>query len=481
MNPAIIEGARRHFALFLHLVYSELHSNAKPLELAWYLKAISHALDDACSRPGARLVISVPPRHLKSVAASVALPAWQLGLDPSRRIMVATYSQDLARQHASQCNQIIKSEWCRQIFPELRLAADGARALELKTTQGGGRKAVSVGGTVTGFGADLIIVDDCLKPDDALSETVRSGLLAWFDGTLQTRQNQAGKGVIISISQRLHEADLPAHLLEKGYDHLCLPAIAEKDQKIPIGRGRWHHRKVGDLLGRSEHSRETFETERRSSGSRIFAAQYQQNPVAPEGNLIRLEWFGTYHEPPEREQLYRVIQSWDTGMTDEPTSDYSVCTTWGYCEDSWWLVDVLRQRLAFPDLKRAVERQRRLWKPDHVLIEQAGLGHALWQEFREQREWRPIMCTPKQDKETRLIGVTGQIESGLCRLPVDALWLDEFRKELQAFPFGKHDDQVDTMTQFLEYQLRRGRDLLAERDKFGRKLRIERPTRRRNH
>ena len=457
MNRALVAGARRHFILFLYLVYRELHQGDAPLHLSWYLKAVCFALVDACARPGARLVVNIPPRHLKSIAASVALTAFLLGLDPTRRIMVATYSQDLARLHARQCMMIMQTSWYRELFPQTLLDDSGKRALELRTTAGGGRKAVSVGGTTTGFGADVIIVDDCLKAEDARSPAMREEVKAWFDGTLQTRQNQVGATVIISISQRLHEDDLAAHLLGKDYDHLCLPAIADKDEDIPIGDGLTHHRRVGDVLDRPGQTRELLEQLRRDLGGQVFSAQYQQNPVAPEGNLVRMEWFGTYEEIPERDELYRVVQSWDTGTTDEPTSDYSVCTTWGYRDNHWLLVDVLRARLAFPDLKRAVERQRRRWKPDQVLIEKAGTGHALWHEFRAGREWRPIMWSPDADKETRLIGVTGQLESGLCLLPLDAPWLDEFRKELRGFPFSTHDDQVDSMTQFLEYQLMRGR------------------------
>jgi len=173
-----------------------------------------------------------------------------------------------------------------------------------------------------------------------------------------------------------------------------------------------------------------------------------------------------------------VVQSWDTGLSDEPTADYSVCTTWGYRDRFWHLLDVTRERFAYPDLKRAVLRQHRIWKPDCVLIEDAGTGKALWQELRSSDVLRPIMWEVTEDKETRLIGVTGQLEEGLCLLPAEAPWLEAFRQELRAFPFGRHDDQVDSMTQFLQYHIWRGRSLLAERDETGRLLRIDRPTRR---
>lgn len=476
MNPALITGARRHFPVFLVLVFNALHPSQPPLQLAWYLRAMAYALHKACITPGTRLVINVPPRHTKSITASVALTAFLLGLDPTTRIMVATYSEKLAKEHGRNCRAIMQSRWYKLLFPNTVLARDGTSSLELRTTAGGARMAVSVGGSVTGFGADVIILDDCMKAEDARSETVRAELKAWYDGTLQTRQNKLGQGTTISIAQRLHEDDLPAYLLERGFDHLCLPAIAEKEEQIEVGDRQWHHRRVGDLLDPDRVPAGALEEERRKLGPQVFSAQYQQQPVAPGGNIVRLEWFGTYEEAPPREQFRSVVQSWDTGTTDEPTSDYSVCLTAGYKDGKWWLLDVLRRRLAFPDLKRAVERQRRVWRADYVVIEKAGTGHPLWAEFRSGREWRPIMWPVTEDKETRLIGVTGQIESGLCLLPADAPWLDEFREELRGFPNKRHDDQVDALSQFLDFQLYRISDLSAERDEHGRKLRIERPT-----
>ncbi|MCU6455671.1 phage terminase large subunit [Sphingomonas sp. A2-49] len=468
---------RQRFDLFLMRVFGDLHSDKPPLHLAWYLRAICHASTEACATPGARLVINVPPRHLKSVAASVALTAWMLGRDPSCRIMVATYSQDLARLHATQCRTIMQTPWYRRIFPGTVIADDGNRMLEIVTTRGGGRKAVSVGGTVTGHGADVIIVDDCLKADDARSQAKRQEAKEWFDGTLATRLNTVGGGAIISISQRLHEDDLAAHLLDKGYDLLCLPAIAEREEEIALAPNVSHRRKVGDLLDRPGITREILDTERRNLGAQVYSSQFQQNPVAPEGNLVRMEWFGTYAEALERDRYLKVVQSWDTALSDQPGADYSVCTTWGYHERRWHLLDVLRQRLAFPDLKRAVLRLRRQWQADEIVIEDAGTGKALWQEFRASGELRPTMWSVTQDKEERLIGVTGQLEAGLCVLPADAPWLDAFFNELRAFPYGRHDDQVDSLTQFLEHHLRFAPWLMRERDARGRPVRAARPDR----
>lgn len=475
--PELLSAIRRqHFPMFLVKAFETLHPGDPPLELAWYLEAMCHALQQVHDGEERRLVITVPPRHLKSVTASVAFVAWVLGHAPKTKVMVASYSQDLARLHSNQVRMVMESDWYRRDFPSTRISDRGNRALELETTAGGVRKAVSVGGSITGFGADIIIVDDCMKADEARSAVIRQEVRNWFDNTLLSRLNDKATGRIISIQQRLHEDDLPAYMFEKGYQHLNLPAIAEKEEAVPVARGRVHLRKVGDLLnpGREDHA--TLEQLRRDLGPVVFSAQYQQEPVTAEGNMIRMEWFGTYGEAPPRHEFLKVVQSWDTGMTDAPTSDYSVCTTWGFKrgENKWYLLDVFRKRLAYPDLRRAVLELREQWKADKMIMEKAGSGHALYQDLRSTGGHWPVMITPVPSKEERFNGCLGEVEAGHFLLPRDAPWLDDFKRELKAFPHGKYDDQVDSFSQFVKYQLATWQWLLTEFEPDGRAVRIDR-------
>lgn len=470
-SERVLPAARREYLSFFVLkVFETLHPGAPPLGLAWYIKAMTYQLSRLSRSKRGRLVITVPPRHLKSITAAVAYVAWLLGHDPTLKIMVASYSQDLARQHSGLTRTIMESEWYKKQFPNARISERGNRALELETTAGGVRKAVSVGGSVTGFGADIIIIDDCLKADEARSQTVRDELKSWFDNTLMTRLNDKASGTIISICQRLHEDDLPAYLLEKGYDHLNLPAIAEKEETIELGHGRVHHRAVGDLLDPHRESHEVLDQLRRDIGPVAFSAQYQQNPVAPEGNLIRMEWLGTYHDTPQRHEFLKVVQSWDTATSAQPSSDYSVCTTWGFMRGTckWYLLDVFRERLDYPDLKRAVIGKRSYWKADLMLIEDASTGRSLFQELRSKGPFLPVLVPVHAGKEERFAGCLGEVEAGHILLPADAPWLDTFRSELRAFPSSRYDDQVDSFTQFIEYQLRQWRWVLTERDENGR-------------
>ena len=471
-NPAVSLAAarRQHFTLFVMKAFETLHPGAPPLELSWYLKAICYQLSLVLAGEEKRLVVTVPPRHLKSVTASVAFVAFVLGHDPKAKIMVASYNQDLARQHSNQTRTIMESDWYKKLFPRTRISDRGNRALELETTAGGVRKAVSVGGSITGFGADIIIVDDCMKADEAKSPVERQHVRDWFDNTLLSRLNEKATGRIISIQQRLHEDDLPAYMLEKGYKHLNLPAIAETEELVAIGAGQLYRRMVGSLLNPSREDQATLEQLRRDLGPVVFSAQYQQEPVTADGNMIRMEWFGTYEEAPPRHQFLKVIQSWDTGMSSAPTSDWSVCTTWGFERDEkkWYLLDVFRKRLDFPDLRRAVLDLRRRWRADRIIMEEAASGYALYQDLRAKGDPFPRMIKPVVSKEERLNGCLAEIEGGHFVLPREAPWLADLKYELRAFPQGKYDDQVDSVSQFIKHQMNHWRYVLTEYTDQGR-------------
>jgi len=335
---------------------------------------------------------------------------------------------------------------------------------------------------VTGRGADFIILDDCMKSDDARSEVSRLRVKSWFGEALYNRLNDKERGAIVSIQQRVHEDDLPAHLLEKGYACLNLPAIADRDQKIQIGAGVAHQWKRGELLDPVRFSQDVLDTERLNMGPQAYSAQYLQNPVSPEGNLLKMEQFRRYEEPFELHQFDRIIQSWDPAATALPTSDWSVCLTFGYVAGRLFLLDIYRQRVDYPDLKRAVIAQRRGWNADHVIVERSSNGLPLVQQLAREGPFRANAWPPtgirQQDKAERLLAQTGQIEEGRVWLPPQLDGLDGFLSELRAFPNGRHDDQVDALTQALEFMFWHWKSLLEQRDHTGRlqdKVRGKRP------
>jgi hypothetical protein len=184
----------------------------------------------------------------------------------------------------------------------------------------------SVGGTLTGRGGDVIIIDDPLKPQDAHSESARESQKQWLTGTLLSRLDHKSEGSIIVVMQRLHPDDLVGHLIEQGgWNHLNLPAIAETDCIIPLGINRYHHRRVGDLLHPERDDQATLDDLKRTMGSMEFAAQYQQAPVPRDGNLIKWSWFKFYDSPPRPGSGDRLIVSWDTAMSSNLGNASVIC------------------------------------------------------------------------------------------------------------------------------------------------------------
>jgi predicted phage terminase large subunit-like protein len=427
----------------------------------WHIDAIGRHLRQCLTADINRLLIALPPRSLKSICTSVAFPAWVLGHDPSKRIICASYSENLAVKHALDCRAVMESAWYRRIFPNTRISPDKNTELNFLTTRYGFRYSTSVGGTLTGRGGNLIIVDDPIKPEEVLSDTRRSAVNEWFDRTLYSRLDDKRQDVIIVIMQRLHVDDLIGYLLQKeSWAYLQLPAIAEVEQSIPIGPGREYVRKAGELLHPARESKEALEDIKRNLGSFNFSAQYQQCPVPLEGEIIKWDWFRFYDELPVRSAEDSIVQSWDTASKAEEINDFSACTTWLVQGNDYYLLDVLREKLKYPDLKRRIVDHARRFRANSIVIEDKGSGMALIQELQRESNDTPypIAFTPEMDKVTRMHAQSAKIEAGHVCLPRRAEWLEDFRVELLQFPKGRHDDQVDSLSQFLAWLERRNRN-----------------------
>jgi predicted phage terminase large subunit-like protein len=421
----------------------------------WHIEAMCHQLSKIISGETRRLIITIPPRHLKSICTSVALPAFILGHDPTRRIICVSYSQELAVKHANDCRTVMNAGWYRQLFPGTRVDPAKNTETEVMTTRRGFRLSTSVGGTLTGRGGNLIIIDDPIKPADAMSDTTRERLIQWCGTTLLSRLDDKEQDAIILVMQRLHVGDLAGHFLEQGgWAHLNLPSIAEQEERIGIGPGRHHVRKVGDLLHPARESQAVLVAMKAAMGSATFSAQYQQSPVPPGGNMITWGWFNWFDlNDPDGPTVDEIVISWDTAMKPTELSDYSVATVWGVRGDLYYLLDLVRVRLDFPALKRKVievyERWAQLQKPI-LLIEDAGSGTSLIQELYASNI-PAIGIRPEGDKVMRMSAQSAKIEAGAVHLPRRAPWLDDLKSELLAFPLGIHDDQVDSISQALNW------------------------------
>jgi len=415
----------------------------------WHIDAIVHHLQECEAGRINRLLVTQPPRSLKSLCISVAYVAWTLGHDPSKEIICVSYSNELAGDLARQFRMVVESDWYKRLFPQTRPVKD--TGLEFITTKGGGRIATSIGGSLTGRGGDTIIIDDPLKAEDGFSELARKRVTEWYSGTLVSRINDKTKGTIIVVMQRLHEDDLAGHLIEKGgWTRLNLPAIAAERQEIPIGPGKIYIRKPGDVLHPVHEPRQVLDQIKAEIGNFKFSSQYMQAPVPLEGNLVKWKWFRSYDHAPAHNEDGKVIQSWDTAYKITGDTDYSVCTTWLKKGKDYYLIDVHRERLDYPSLKKRVTELVHRSAAHWVLIEDKGSGTSLIQDLRADRNGvRPIAIMPEGDKVTRMSTVARLIESGQVFLPKEAAWLDDFNTEILAGPYGRYDDQVDGVSQVL--------------------------------
>lgn len=446
---------REQFSIFTRKVFRFLNPTTE-LQWNWHLDAICHALDRVRSGEVRRLIITVPPRNMKSVIASVAYPAFLLGKDPSSKILCISYSADLATDFARKCRAVINSHFYREIFPNTRVGGERDSAADFMTTGRGIRRATSVGGTLTGLGGDIVIVDDLHKPDDALSDARRTSAIQWFENTVYTRLDDKRTGAIVIVMQRLHLHDIVGHVQLNGdWTTLNLPAIAECDEQIPIGPGLFHSRRAGSLLHPARETQAILDELRQSIGANAFSAQYLQSPVPLDGNVFKRQHCRFYDALPQK-GLERTVQSWDTAQSGAPNSDYSVCTTWKVYGDQYYLVDLFRKRLTYPDLKQAVADEAVRHKPNYVLVEDIGSGQALCQDLlRERRPYcaSPTPIKPVKDKVTRAAQQSATFEAGRVHLPKQASWLDTLMIELLQFPSARNDDQVDSVTQFLNWQV----------------------------
>ncbi|MEQ8441306.1 MAG: phage terminase large subunit [Alphaproteobacteria bacterium] len=432
----------------------------------WHIEAIAWHLQQVEKGKFTRLIINVGPRYLKSFSVSVVYPIWVLGRDPSKKIICISYSEDLALLFSRMRRSAMESSFVQLAFPKLKLDRRKLTEKEIVTTKGGGIYVTSVGGTLTGRGADILIIDDPMKAEGAYSDAERNKVHEWFTGTALSRLNDKKNGVIIIVAQRVHDDDLCGRLLEHSADewtHLDLPAIAEKDEEIEIGDGKTYSRKIGEALHPERESIETLEKIKWEIGSANFAAQYQQRPIPPTGQTFKAEWFQRFDLTEDISSFTLIIQSWDTAAGIGENNAYSACTTWSIVEGRLVLLDVVRKQLDFPTLIKFVESHASKFSADLVLVEEASSGIQVVQQMQQSSDHHVVGIKPIGEKLGRAMNASVLVEQGLVYVPNEAPWLNDFLAEVLKFPQVKFKDQVDSMSQFLNWWLERGNRKLAVR------------------
>ena len=427
-----IQGkAKNDFMSFVKCVWPDFIEGA-------HHRVIAQKFNDLANKKINRLIVNMPPRHTKSEFASFLLPAWMVGRNPKLKIIQATHTGELAVRFGRKAKTLIDSEEYAKIF-ETRLREDSQAAGRWETAQGGEYFAAGVGGAITGRGADLLIIDDPHSEQDAMSANAFDNAYEWY--TSGPRQRLQPGGQIILVMTRWSKKDLTGILLKnqkevKGdqWEVVEFPAII--DEK-PVWPEYW---KLDEL----ESVKATLPVAK-------WNAQWMQKPTSEEGAIIKREWWQIW-EKDELPYVEYVIQSYDTAFLKKETADYSAITTWGVFypdEDSkpnLILMDSIKERYEFPELRRVALDQYQYWKPDMVIVEQKASGTPLTHELRQMDI--PVMTfTPSRgnDKHVRVNTVAPLFEAGLIWAP-DMKFAEEVVEECAAFPHGDHDDLVDSMT-----------------------------------
>ena len=447
------EMARRHLKSFVRYTL-ESYENAKhQLVLQGKLEQVEQFIRSKGTTGIGRLIITMPPRHGKSENVSIRFPAWFLGRNPDKRVILCSYAAELAEKFSKKCRDLVESKEYQNIFARTLTEKPVFVDEEKRRVQSWAIKdslgefvAAGVGGSITGMGADLLIIDDPIKDhEEANSEIIREKIFDWYTSTAYTRLQRPGGAVIIMMT-RWHEDDLVGRLLEREpgkWEVLNLPFIAEDDVDV-LGR------RPGDILWPERYPAKDVEDIKTTVTPRDWISLFQQKPTSGSGEIFKKEWF-RYSPFPHRDNISKGIQVWDTAMTEKEESDYSACVTAYVTRDGIFIADVFRARLGFPDLKQAMHNQYDHWNSvfpiSRIYIEHKVSGVSVLQSLKKD-SYLPVMPLEKESlvgksKVQRANAASGYVQSGRVIFPVNGTFLTDFENELFGFPRGKHDDMVD--------------------------------------
>ena len=457
MKPEDIDAERLKLELRLQLLVAQERASTDFLSFCQYVwpemlvgehhKRIAAAFDRVVTGECKRLIIAMPPRHGKSQMGSYLFPAYVMGKLPQSKLIVGSHTAELAQRFGRMIRNMVDDEKYKELFPETKLSADSKAAGRWNTSQGGEAFFIGKGGAMTGRGGDIIILDDILDEQDAISDTAMDNTWEWYESG--PRQRLQPNGAIILINTRWKTDDVAGRLLRMQsnikadqWEVLEFPAILPSGN--PLWPGYW---KLDEL-----------EKVKFSIGLKKWNAQWQQQPTNDEGAVLKREWWRKWKhdEPPECEY---ILQTLDTAYSKKETADFSVISTWGVfypTSDSGpnlILLSVNKGRWDFPELKRIAKKEYQYWQPDNVLIEAKATGTSLQQELRKMgipvTMYSPGGRRQGQDKVSRANAVAPLLESGMVWYPEDEEFAQDLVEECASFPNGSHDDQVDVMVMAL--------------------------------
>lgn len=448
-----------------------------PFVDGWHIRVVCDHLQAAIEGKIRNLIINMPPRHCKSLLIAVFFPMWVWVTRPEYRWLFASYSGNLSMRDSLKCRRLVQSAWYQERWGStVKLISDQNVKQFFETDRFGYRFATSVGGTTTGMGGNAIVIDDPHSAMEAQSDTIREGVLEWFDQAMSTRLNDPKTGIRIIVMQRLHARDLSGHLLAQGgWEHLVLPAEFDGVRR-KTSLGEYDPRtKQGELLWPELYDAKALAPIKAALGTYGTAGQLQQRPAPAGGGIIKVAEVKLWPAEKQLPPLSYLVQSYDTAFSEKTQNDPSACTVWGITQYNKRtiaiLMDAWTEHLAYPDLRARMiddwndlyggdpdDVQNRPKKSDLMLIEAKASGQSLLQDLRQAnlpvRGYNP----GKADKITRAHSIAPLVESGCIYVmeskkrpgkPVS--WAKMVLDQLEVFPAGEHDDIVDTVTQALIY------------------------------
>jgi predicted phage terminase large subunit-like protein len=445
MNPTLKAALQQDFFSFAYKAIVELEGTR--LGDQPYLRYLATELDQFARNETRRLIINLPPGHLKTLLGSVCLSAWLLAHDPSRKIIIVTHAEHLSKTIARNIRAILQSRWFEEVF-DTRVKKGHAEVTDFGTTGGGGVFVTSFGSRYTGHRADVIIVDDPHDIGDGVEQI--EGTIESFYKEVLSRLNDRKAGRVMVVAHRVYERDLSAHLLrKKNWKHVALPLVATQDQSYKTLWGDWFRRE-GHLLRPDAFGPDDIEELRETCFSPDFEMLYQQNVDSQALPAIRPDHFQTFSGSPP---LGPVVLSVDAGVANRRTSAFSVIQAWCLAGDRYYLIDQFREQTDFADLRDQLRRFRNKYRPAAILIERSANGHALISELSRSRHSALLIPVELdgRSKSARLRIHAKTIIAKRIFLPIHAPWRGTFVDELVAYPHGDFTDQIDAMTQVLDH------------------------------
>ena len=438
-----IKLAQDNFLIFVRAMWPDfICRDTKDPKKYGHHQIISEEFEAIAAKKHKRLIVNMPPRHTKSEFASYLFPAWMIGRDPKMKLMQVSHNAELATRFGSKVRNLMETEDYKNIFGDVKLREDSKAKGRWETNHGGEYFAAGVGGSITGRGADLLIIDDPHTEQDSMSDSAMDRTYDWYSSG--PRQRLQPGGSIVVVMTRWAKDDLTGRLIKAQSEPksdkwrtISFPAILESGN--PVWPEYWNL--------------EELESVKASVTPKNWNAQYMQDPTSEEGAIIKRDWWQDWDS--ERiPALKHVIQSYDTAFSKKETADYSAITTWGIFqpaegyEDCIILLDAIKGRFDFPDLKNLAMQQYQYWSPETTIIEAKASGQPLIQELR--RTGIPVIDyvpAKGRDKHTRINSVAPIFESGMVYAPLKENFAQEVIDECAAFPTGQYDDYVDSMTQ----------------------------------